>query len=103
MPHEPRRYPNTIGVPVELLQQPQASHAPIPIRAPEQRQNKNTLALQKISMKNWDRNPDEIFQSLFGMEAETDDIGHLVYPEPKQPGPAGPGCPNPTGTWPFSQ
>jgi hypothetical protein len=82
MPHIPRRYSSTIGLPSELQGQPQQEHAPIPIRQTEHA-NKPTrmnLRMEKINLSTWE--PDfekSVLRPMFGKELTIDpNTGRLV-------------------------
>ena len=82
MPHLPRRYPSTIGVPTELLQPPQEAHNPIPVKQPDKPETKrHSLSMSKINPHTYEPDKKQVLRILFGKEPEIDNAtGQLVFP-----------------------
>lgn len=104
MPHQPRKLPNTTGIPAELTQPPR-EHPPIPLRlgAKEPRDDKparQRLGLDSISPRTYEPDYAQVYRTLFGRDMDVDKYtGGLVHPAgraaPPRPGPqqAGPAQP----------
>ena len=77
MPHMPRQYPNTTGVPPESMPRPVDQHPPIPIRreAPEeQRPPRLRLGLEKMNLRTWEPDFAQVYKAMFGKEPTIDPI-----------------------------
>ena len=76
MPHMPRRYATTIGVPPELQHRPVDSHPAIPIRstppAQEERAARLSLSLGKLNLRTYEPDFNQLLKTMFGREASVD-------------------------------
>ena len=91
MPYIPRRSPNMVGPPAELLSaakhQP-AMTGPEPAQAQPKRGRSQTLALPTYDMQNWDVPVEKIYKHLFGTEPDCNEYTReLVLPR-RTDGPA---------------
>lgn len=85
MPHIPRRYPSSLGMPQELTAGAKA-HAPIPVQkktddgADALRKH---FGLKKLSLKDYEPDFKQVCKTMFGKEPETDEYtGRLVLAKP---------------------
>ena len=77
MPHMPRQYPNTTGVPPESMPRPVEEHPPIPIRrdAPEeQKPARLRLGLEKMNIRTWEPDFARVYKAMFGKEPTIDPV-----------------------------
>jgi hypothetical protein len=88
MQHQPRRYPNSLGVPMELQQPPQPAHAPIPVaqEQSEQKRPRKKLGLEKLNLHTYEPDIKKVLKTMFGKEVAIDDYtGQLVFDRPNHP------------------
>ena len=86
MPHVPRRYPTTTGMPPESMVPPRASHPNMPVRgdvgqqADETQPKKLNIGMQKLSLHDYEPNIDQIVEIMFGKKPETDSHTQQLRP-----------------------
>jgi hypothetical protein len=81
MPHVPRRFSPTTGVPQEFTSPPAQAHAPIPVPVkpdtPESR--RKSIGIPKINLNTYQPDQKQLLKTMFGHEPDVDPYtGRLV-------------------------
>lgn len=86
MPHVPRRYAPSTGIPPELLQPPRGPQSPVPVRGTQDEKKaggRRRVGLGTLSPHTYEPDQGLILRSVFGKEPDVDPhTGQLVHAVP---------------------